>query len=246
MKKTQDANKKIAKQAAENKSMESPWRLAMKRLSRNKLAIAGLIFLGVMIVLCIVGPIVSPYSDITATDIANAKQPPSAQHWFGTDENGRDVFTRLLYGGRISMTVGLAATALQIFIGALLGCTAAYYGGVVDFVIMRVVDVILSLPTMPILIMLSAMMSDWKVDTGVRVYYLMVILAAIGWAGTCRYIRGQVLSNILCRMLSRSSLLQQHWQSVIRSSWNPPCLIWESVYFLRCPAGDRWYLQEQT
>lgn len=181
MKKTQDANKKIAKQAAENKSMESPWRLAMKRLSRNKLAIAGLIFLGVMIVLCIVGPIVSPYSDITATDIANAKQPPSAQHWFGTDENGRDVFTRLLYGGRISMTVGLAATALQIFIGALLGCTAAYYGGVVDFVIMRVVDVILSLPTMPILIMLSAMMSDWKVDTGVRVYYLMVILAAIGW-----------------------------------------------------------------
>ena len=133
MKKTQDANKKIAKQAAENKSMESPWRLAMKRLSRNKLAIAGLIFLGVMIVLCIVGPIVSPYSDITATDIANAKQPPSAQHWFGTDENGRDVFTRLLYGGRISMTVGLAATALQIFIGALLGCTAAYYGGVVGF-----------------------------------------------------------------------------------------------------------------
>ena len=78
------------------------------------------------------------------------------------------------------MTVGLAATALQIFIGALLGCTAAYYGGVVDFVIMRVVDVILSLPTMPILIMLSAMMSDWKVDTGVRVYYLMVILAAMG------------------------------------------------------------------
>ncbi|MFQ7528400.1 MAG: ABC transporter permease [Mediterraneibacter gnavus] len=123
MKKTEDANKRIAKQAAASKSMESPWRLAMKRLSRNKLAIAGLIFLGVMIVLCIVGPIVSPYSDITATDIANAKQPPSAQHWFGTDENGRDVFTRLLYGGRISMTVGLAATALQIFIGALLGCT---------------------------------------------------------------------------------------------------------------------------
>ena len=147
-----------------------------------------------MIVLCIVGPIISPYSDITATNIANAKQPPSAQHWFGTDESGRDVFTRLLYGGRISMTVGLAATALQIFIGAFLGCVAAYYGGVVDFVIMRVVDVILSLPTMPILIMLSAMMSDWKVDTGVRVYYLMIILAAIGWAGTCRYIRGQVLS----------------------------------------------------
>ena len=73
MKKTEDANKRIAKQAAASKSMESPWRLAMKRLSRNKLAIAGLIFLGVMIVLCIVGPIVSPYSDITATDMEQMK-----------------------------------------------------------------------------------------------------------------------------------------------------------------------------
>ena len=127
-------------------------------------------------------------------DMAAAKQPPSAQHWLGTDDNGRDVLTRLLYGGQISMTVGLAATALEILIGAILGCVAAYYGGAVDFVIMRIVDVILSLPTMPILIMLSAMMSDWKVDPSVRVYYLMVILASLGWAGTCRFVRGQVLT----------------------------------------------------
>lgn len=176
------------------KSMESPWRMAGKRLARNKLAIAGLVFLAVMTALCIFGPMLSPYSDIRATNLAMAKQAPSAAHWLGTDDSGRDVLTRLLYGGRISMTVGLAATALQIFIGAFLGCVAAYYGGVIDFIIMRVVDVILSLPTMPILIMISAVMSDWRVDTSKRVYYLMIILAALGWAGTCRYIRGQVLS----------------------------------------------------
>ena len=173
--------------------MSTPWRMAMKRLKRNKLAIAGLIFLVLMILVCFIGPLFSPYS-MNDVDMAAAKQPPSAQHWLGTDDNGRDVLTRLLYGGQISMTVGLAATALEILIGAILGCVAAYYGGAVDFVIMRIVDVILSLPTMPILIMLSAMMSDWKVDPSVRVYYLMVILASLGWAGTCRFVRGQVLT----------------------------------------------------
>lgn len=173
--------------------MSTPWRMAMKRLKRNKLAIAGLIFLVLMILVCFIGPLFSPYS-MNDVDMAAAKQPPSAQHWLGTDDNGRDVLTRLLYGGQISMTVGLAATALEILIGAILGCVAAYYGGAVDFVIMRIVDVILSLPTMPILIMLSALMSDWKVDPSVRVYYLMVILASLGWAGTCRFVRGQVLT----------------------------------------------------
>lgn len=178
----------------ENKSIESPWNMAMKRLFRNKLAVVGLIFLLMMIIVCFIGPMLSPYSDITKTNILNAKKPPSSLHWLGTDDSGRDVFTRLLYGGRISMTVGIAATFLQIFIGAVLGCVAAYYGGFIDSLLMRIVDIILSLPMMPILIMISAMMSDWKVDPSMRIYYLMIILAALGWAGTCRFIRGQVLS----------------------------------------------------
>lgn len=174
--------------------IESPWRMAFKRLRRNRLAMAGLIFLIAMLLFCFIGPLFSPYRDITAVDMTITKKAPSALHLLGTDENGRDVLTRLMYGGRISMTVGLVATALEIFIGAVLGCIAAFYGGWVDMVIMRLVDVILSLPNMAILIMLSAMMSDWRVDTGVRIYYLMIILAALGWAGMCRYIRGQVLS----------------------------------------------------
>ena len=171
MKKTQDANKKIAKQAAENKSMESPWRLAMKRLSRNKLAIAGLIFLGVMIVLCIVGPIVSPYSDITATDIANAKQPPSAQHWFGTDELGRDIFFRVLYGTRFSCSVGLVAVTIGLVIGVTLGAIAGFYGGTLEEVIMRSTDILGAVPNMLMAIVIVSVLgqSIWNLMLAVGI-----------------------------------------------------------------------------
>lgn len=178
----------------EKRKIESPYAMAMKRLKRNKLALVGLGFLIVLILLCIIGPIVSPYSDITKVDMSAVKQPPSLQHWFGTDDNGRDVFTRLLYGGRISLMIGLFSTLLSIFFGTFLGCVSAYYGGKTDAVMMRIVDVMLSLPTMPILIMVSAMMSDWKVRTSYRIYYMMVILAILSWAGVCRFIRGQVLT----------------------------------------------------
>lgn len=178
----------------EKRKIESPYAMAMKRMRRNKLALIGLGFLIVLILLCIIGPIVSPYSDITKVDMSAVKQAPSLTHWLGTDDNGRDVFTRLLYGGRISLMIGLFSTLLSIFVGTFLGCVSAYYGGRTDAVLMRLVDVMLSLPTMPILIMVSAMMSDWKVRTEYRIYYMMVILAILSWAGVCRFIRGQVLT----------------------------------------------------
>lgn len=174
--------------------VETPWRLSMRRLRKNKLAMIGLVFLVIMVLFCILGPLFSPYQDITSVDVLNAKKAPSMQHWLGTDTSGRDILTRLMYGGRISLTVGLVATALEIFVGAFLGCVSGYYGGVVDMVLMRIVDVILSVPSMPILIMISAIFSDLRIDTGVRIYILMVILAALGWAGVCRFFRGQVLT----------------------------------------------------
>lgn len=184
-----------AREAEMKKNIASPWTLARKRLLRNKLAVFGMIFLAVMVVLCIVGPMVSPYSNLAAdVHLYQAKMPPSGAHWLGTDESGRDVLTRLMFGGRISMTVGLVATAIEIFLGTFLGCMSAFYGGKVDFIMMRVVDIFLCLPSLPILIILSAMMTDWKVDSNVRIYYLMLILAALGWAGICRFVRGQVLT----------------------------------------------------
>lgn len=174
--------------------VETPWRLSMRRLKKNKLAMIGLVFLLVMVLFCVLGPIFSPFKDITSVDVLNAKQAPTAQHLLGTDTSGRDILTRLMYGGRISLTVGLVATALEIFVGAFLGCVSGYYGGAVDMVLMRIVDIILSVPSMPILIMVSAIFSDLRIDTGIRIYILMVILAALGWAGVCRFFRGQVLT----------------------------------------------------
>lgn len=178
----------------EKRKIDSPYVMALRRLRRNKLALVGLGFLIILILLCVIGPIVSPYSDITKVDMSAVKQAPSLSHWLGTDENGRDVFTRLLYGGRISLMIGLFSTILSIFVGTFLGCASAYYGGKIDSILMRLVDIMLSLPTMPILIMVSAMMSDWKVRTEYRIYYMMVILAFLSWAGVCRFIRGQVLT----------------------------------------------------
>ena len=174
--------------------IESPWHLAARRLRRNKMAMIGLIFLVAMILICIIGPMISPYGDITAVDILHAKQPPSAQHLLGTDTNGRDIFTRLMLGGRLSLLIGFGATFLEIFIGTFLGCLAGYYGGAVDAVMMRIVDIVMAIPGMPILIMISAIFSDRHVDTGSRIYLLMLILSCIGWVGTCRFIRGQVLT----------------------------------------------------
>ncbi len=154
----------------------------------------GLVFLVAMILICVFGPLFSSYNDITQVDIVNAKQAPSAMHWLGTDASGRDIMTRLMLGGRLSLLIGFGATAIEIIIGAFLGCVSGYYGGIVDSVMMRLVDIILSLPGMPILIMISAIFSDRHVDTGARIYLLMLILACLGWAGTCRFFRGQVLT----------------------------------------------------
>ncbi|WP_228724983.1 oligopeptide ABC transporter permease [Caproicibacter fermentans] len=175
-------------------NIDSPWRLAFRHLHKNKMAMVGLIFLLIMIVVCVIGPLLSPYGDVTQVDIASAKQPPNAQHLLGTDTSGRDILTRLMFGGRLSLMIGFGATAVEILIGAFLGCVSGYYGGIVDSVMMRLVDIILSLPGLPILIMISAIFSEMHIDTGLRIYLLILILACLGWAGVCRFFRGQVLT----------------------------------------------------
>lgn len=180
--------------AKQREIIETPWKISLRRLRRNKLAMVGLIFLAAMILFCVIGPLFSPYSDVTKVDMAHTKQAPTFTHWLGTDINGRDILTRLMLGGRISLLIGIATTILEIFIGTFLGCVSGYYGGKVDNIIMRIVDVFLSVPAMPVLIMISAIFSDLRVSTGSRIYYLMLILAAMGWAYTCRFFRGQVLT----------------------------------------------------
>jgi len=123
----------------------------------------------------------------------NLKGPITSEHWLGTDDKGMDVFTRLMYGGRISLTLGFVVVFLATFIGIVLGGLAGYFGGWVDMVIMRLVDIFMCVPTMPIMLIASAMIDSWDINQDYRIYCLMIIMTFFSWAGTARMVRGQIL-----------------------------------------------------
>lgn len=119
---------------------------------------------------------------------------PTKEHWLGTDKNGMDMMTRLMYGGRVSLTIGFIVEFIACFIGIILGGVSGYFGGWVDNLIMRIVDIFYCIPSMPIIIILGAAMDAQMVDPKVRMIYLMLILGFLGWPAVARMIRGQILS----------------------------------------------------
>lgn len=119
---------------------------------------------------------------------------PSGTHWLGTDRNGMDMMTRLMYGGRVSLMIGFIVILIETFIGVVLGGIAGYFGGWLDNIIMRIVDIFYCIPSMPIIIILGAAMDAARLDSMVRMVYLMLILGILGWAGVARLVRGQILS----------------------------------------------------
>ncbi len=121
----------------------------------------------------------------------NKNGKPTWEHWMGTDEDGYDIFTRLMYGGRVSLTIGLMVVFLQSFIGVVLGGISGYFGGWVDNLIMRIVDVLSCIPTIPILLILSVVFTE--ITDISKLYYMMLIMAVIGWGGIARLVRGQIL-----------------------------------------------------
>ena len=139
------------------------------------------------------GNVVSTYQYIEQEVSINSYAPSSSNHLLGTDEKGMDVFIRLMYGGRISLTLGFVVIILETIIGILLGGVAGYFGGWVDQVVMRIVDIINCIPTMPILLIASAVIDSLNVEPESRIYYLMLIMTVFGWSGTARMVRGQIL-----------------------------------------------------
>lgn len=128
----------------------------------------------------------------------NSYADPSAAHLLGTDDQGYDVFTRLMRGGKISLTIGLVVVILETIIGVILGGLAGYFGGWVDSVIMRIVDIFNCIPTLPILLIASAVIDGWKIAGVItadqQIYVLMVIITLFSWSGVARMVRGQILS----------------------------------------------------
>ncbi len=163
----------------------SPTREAWKRLKRNRLAIVGMIVLILIIIVAIIGPWIIPY-DYTEYDYDNVLAKPSAEHLMGTDNYGRDILSRLIIGTRISVPVGFLCVIAAFAIGGTLGALAAFYGGKVDMIIMRVIDVLYGIPTIILAILLMVVM-------GPGIGSLIVAMVCVGWISSARLVRGQVL-----------------------------------------------------
>ncbi len=164
----------------------SPWADAWRRLRRNHLAVFGGIVLIVLSVVCVAGPWLSPFG-YEETDLYNTFSPPSAKHWLGTDQLGRDLFTRLMFGGRISLMVGLVATFVALTIGVVYGAISGYAGGKLDRVMMRVVDILYALPFTIFVILLM-------VFFGRNILLLFVAIGAVEWLTMARIVRSQIMS----------------------------------------------------
>lgn len=163
----------------------SYWKDAWRRLRQNKLAMTGLSFLILLALFAIFGPIFSPY-EANIPDYKNQNLAPSAAHWFGTDDAGRDVFTRTWYGARVSLFVGVMAALIDFFIGILYGGISGYKGGRADAVMMRIIEVLYGLPHLLVVILLMVVM-------GPSLTTIIVALTVTGWVGMARIVRGQVL-----------------------------------------------------
>jgi oligopeptide transport system permease protein len=164
----------------------SLWKDAWHRLRKNKMAVASSFLIVVLTATCFVGPLFlrSSYEE---TNLALGAKAPGANHWLGTDPLGRDLFTRILYGGRISLSVGLCATGVSLLIGVLYGSAAGYVGGKLDALMMRIVDIMYAIPFTIFVILLMVLF-------GRKFVLLFVAIGAVEWLTMARIVRGQVLS----------------------------------------------------
>lgn len=135
------------------------------------------------------------YKNMAATKRINSRAMPSSDHWLGTDKQGFDVFTRLMYGGRISLMVGFAVVLIELILGTIMGGIAGYYGKWVDSLIMRLVDIFFCIPSMPLIMMINTSLTKMKlISSESSIFILMFVLGVLGWAGVARFVRGQILS----------------------------------------------------
>lgn len=162
------------------------WGDAMRRFRQNKVAVFAFFLLCAMILMTVIVPMVSPY-DYSKQDLPSRKQWPSAAHWFGTDDLGRDLFTRVWQGGRVSIAIGVIGSFVVAVIGCIYGGIAAYFGGWVDMLMMRIVEVLSSVPNLLVVIMLSIVLDSSSIPT------LLFAMTITGWCPIARLVRSQML-----------------------------------------------------
>ncbi|MFG1733782.1 Oligopeptide transport system permease protein OppC [Paenibacillus sp. GM2FR] len=163
----------------------SSWRDSWERLRKNKLAMAGLVIMILIVIMAIIGPMISNY-DYETNDLMNTNMPPSSEHWFGTDDLGRDVFVRTWMGARISLTVGLAAAAIDLMIGVIYGGIMGYFGGRVDEFMNKFAEILYSIPYLLVTILLLVV---FEPSLGT----IILALTITGWINMSWIVRGEIM-----------------------------------------------------
>jgi peptide/nickel transport system permease protein len=161
------------------------WRITWERFKRSKLAVGALVYVGLITLIAIAAPLLSKY-DPNGINLLQRLTSPTGGHWFGTDDLGRDVLARMMFGARVSLTIGFAATAISLIIGSFLGAIAGYYGGPVDWLVSRVIEIVLCFPFLFLLLGIVALF-------GPSMTTILVALGLTSWTTEARFIRGEFL-----------------------------------------------------
>ena len=185
------------------------WKVAWRRLRQNRLALLALVLLIVIIFFTIFGPSICGYSfEQMSSDMNKA---PSAKHWFGTDSLGRDLFARVWIGGRVSVIIGVVGAVITTIVGAIYGSISAFAGGKVDSVMMRIVEIISSIPYLIVIILLSLMINDSGITS------ILLALCLVGWCPTARLVRGQILQLASAEYVTAARVLGvSSWKIITR------------------------------
>ncbi len=181
-----------------SKSIPPPHSLRWRAFRRHKLAMFGIAIILTLIMVIIWGPFLSPYRP-EKTDLDAILIPPSPHHWLGTDELGRDLLTRLLYGGRVSLAIGILAMVISVTLGTLIGGLAGFYGGRIDNLLMRLTDMMLAFPSLFVLIILSLAMRNLPIEAlrgtpSVSILSITLVIALLAWMPVARLVRASFLS----------------------------------------------------
>lgn len=156
------------------------------RFRTNRFAMAGALLIAFLFLISLLAPVITPYGP-DDLDLYHVLMPPSGAHWFGTDDLGRDVLTRIIYGARISLKVGFVAVGIAVVIGTVIGLVSGYYSGRLDNILMRFVDIMLCFPTFFLILAVIAFLEQ-------SIWYIMIIIGLTGWMGVARLVRAEVLS----------------------------------------------------
>lgn len=165
---------------------ESPWLRRLRALRRNRIAMIGLGIIVFWALVALFAPLIAPY-DPVGQEIANRLKPPTAQHWFGTDELGRDVFSRVVYGARISLPIGFIVILFAMIMGSLVGASAGYIGGIYDLLVMRLADITLAFPSIVLALAIAAVLGPGLTNA-------LIAMVLVWWPEYARLMRSQVLS----------------------------------------------------